>query len=53
MAANIFHKPIANNNATAVKIYNATSSQVGFENKNILFCFEKTLLLTTALALWL
>jgi hypothetical protein len=30
-------------NAGAVKIYNATSSLVRFENKNIFFDFERTL----------
>jgi hypothetical protein len=28
-------------NASAVKIYNSTSSLVRFENKNVFFCFEK------------
>jgi hypothetical protein len=40
-------------NASVVKIYNATSSLVRFENKNIFFYFEKTLLPTTTLALYL
>jgi hypothetical protein len=30
-------------NASVVKLYNATSSQVRFEIKNIFFFFEKTL----------
>jgi hypothetical protein len=30
-------------NASAVKIYNATSSLVRFKSENIFFCFEKTL----------
>jgi hypothetical protein len=34
---------IASYNASAVKIYNATSSLVRFENKNSLFYREKTL----------
>jgi hypothetical protein len=40
-------------NASAVKIYNATSSLVRFENKNISLYFVKTLKPTTALALYL
>jgi hypothetical protein len=32
---------IASNNDSAVKIYNATCSLVSFENKNILFYYEK------------
>jgi hypothetical protein len=32
---------IVSYNASAVKIYNATSSLVRFENKNIFFCLEK------------
>jgi hypothetical protein len=32
-------------NASAVKIYSATSSQVRFENKNIFFYFEKRTML--------
>jgi hypothetical protein len=34
---------IAFYNASAVKIYNATSSLVRFESKNIFFLFVKTL----------
>jgi hypothetical protein len=34
---------IASYNASAVKIYDATSSLVRFENKNIFLYFEKTL----------
>jgi hypothetical protein len=34
---------IASYNASAVKIYSATSSLVRFENKNIFFYFKKTL----------
>jgi hypothetical protein len=34
---------IASYNASAVKIYNATSSLVRFANKNIFLCIEKTL----------
>jgi hypothetical protein len=32
---------IVSYNASAVKIYNATSSLVCFENKNIFFCLKK------------
>jgi hypothetical protein len=31
-------------NARAVKIYNATSSLLRFEDKNIVFCYEKNCL---------
>jgi hypothetical protein len=34
---------IASYNTSVVKIYNATSCSVRFENKNIFFYFEKTL----------
>jgi hypothetical protein len=34
---------IVSYNASTLKIYNATRSLVPFENKNILFYFEKTL----------
>jgi hypothetical protein len=34
---------IVSHNASALKIYNATSSLVRFETKNIFFCFERTL----------
>jgi hypothetical protein len=42
---------IVSYNANAVKIYNAASSLVRFENKNIFYYFEKTLQPTTTLAL--
>jgi hypothetical protein len=32
---------IVSYNARAVKFFNATSSLVRFENKNVFFCFEK------------
>jgi hypothetical protein len=35
--------PIVSYNAAVVKTYNATSSPVRFENKNIFFYFHKTL----------
>jgi hypothetical protein len=39
-------------NASVVTFYNATGSLARFENKNILFCFEKrSSLHTTTLAL--
>jgi hypothetical protein len=38
-------------NASDVKNYNATSSLVRFENKNIFFYFEETLVPITTLAL--
>jgi hypothetical protein len=41
------------NNASLVKIYNATSSLVRLENKNIAIYFEKMLQPTTALLLQL
>jgi hypothetical protein len=34
--------PIVSYNASAVNIYNATSSLAHCKNKNIFFCFEKT-----------
>jgi hypothetical protein len=33
---------IVSYNASSENFYNATSSQVRLENKNIFFCFEKT-----------
>jgi hypothetical protein len=43
---------IVSYNASAVNIYNTTSSLVHFENRNIFFCFKKTLYVGILLQRW-
>jgi hypothetical protein len=51
MVNSVANPAIVSYNASALKLYNATSSLVHFENKNIFFYFYKTLWPTATLAL--